>query len=362
MSFNGATALVKIIKLAPDANHLNNRVDAGYFDLFVSNDNSTYTPVPRAGYTCQKSNGVVTITFNTPLPAKYLKLHVWFDDRTEVCDPDASKVQFINQVAQMLQVYLESNSETEQYQYDGDGNRTLTTVTLVNAVTNPSLYYANSDRLLTDGNYAFAYDNSGNLIQKGNTYTISGNQVTFTTSGTGVVYWEYTYDLLNRLIQVTENGTIVAAYGYDPSGLREVKRVYSGGNQTDTIHYIFEGTEPILEQKISDGSVHSYVYALGKYLARVDGEIGDSSANVYYFLTDYQGSIKAVTDQTGAIVFNADYTPFGTQFGQNGSFVDEHGFTGKEYDPDIGLYYFNARWYDPEIGQVYLGRSGGRSQ
>ena len=158
---------------------------------------------------------------------------------------------------------------------------------------------------------------------------------------------------MNRLIQVTENGTIVAAYGYDPTGLREVKRVYSGGNQTDTIHYIFEGTEPILEQKISDGSVHSYVYALGKYLARVDGEIGDSNANVYYFLTDCQGSIKAVTDQTGAIVFNADYTPFGTQVGQggNGSFDEEHGFTGKEYDPDIGLYYFNARWYDPEIGR-----------
>ena len=33
------------------------------------------------------------------------------------------------------------------------------------------------------------------------------------------------------------------------------------------------------------------------------------------------------------------------------SFDDEHGFTGKEYDPDIGLYYFNARWYDPEIGR-----------
>ena len=189
------------------------------------------------------------------------------------------------------------------------------------------------------------------MIQKGNTYTISGNQVTFTTTGTGVVYWEYTYDLLNRLIQVTENGTIVAAYGYDPTGLRVIKRVYSGGSQTDTIHYIFEGAEPILEQKMSDGSVHSYVYAMGKYLARVDGAIGDSTANVYYFLTDYQGSIKAVTDQTGAIVFNADYLPFGTQFGQNGSFADPHGFTGKEYDPDIGLYYFNARWYDPETGR-----------
>ncbi|TCL53539.1 RHS repeat-associated protein, partial [Hydrogenispora ethanolica] len=27
------------------------------------------------------------------------------------------------------------------------------------------------------------------------------------------------------------------------------------------------------------------------------------------------------------------------------------GFTGKEYDPDTGLYYFNARWYDSELGR-----------
>ncbi|HEY8401847.1 MAG TPA: RHS repeat-associated core domain-containing protein, partial [Cytophagaceae bacterium] len=32
-------------------------------------------------------------------------------------------------------------------------------------------------------------------------------------------------------------------------------------------------------------------------------------------------------------------------------FEELHGFTGKEYDPDIGLYYFNARWYDPDLGR-----------
>ena len=160
------------------------------------------------------------------------------------------------------------------------------------------------------------------------------------------------------MIQVTENGTIVAAYGYDPSGLREIKRVYSGGSQTDTIHYIFEGAEPILEQKMSDGSVHSYVYALGKYLARVDGEIGDASANVYYFLTDCQGSIKAVTDQTGAIVFNADYTPFGTQFGQNGmvASLTSMDLPGRNMTRILDLL-LQCQMVRPRSG-VYLGRSG----
>lgn len=26
-------------------------------------------------------------------------------------------------------------------------------------------------------------------------------------------------------------------------------------------------------------------------------------------------------------------------------------YTGKEIDPDTGLYYFNARWYDPDLGR-----------
>jgi RHS repeat-associated protein len=44
---------------------------------------------------------------------------------------------------------------------------------------------------------------------------------------------------------------------------------------------------------------------------------------------------------------------FGTQYGKevDGDFDEEHGFTGKEYDPDTGLYYYNARWYDADLGR-----------
>ena len=95
---------------------------------------------------------------------------------------------------------------------------------------------------------------------------------------------DYTYDLLNRLISAAKNDTIVSEYGYDPTGLRVWKKTTS-----KTIHYIFEGTEPILEKRIVNGetALRSYVYALGKTLARVDGAIGDTSAPVYYYQTDH---------------------------------------------------------------------------
>ena len=119
----------------------------------------------------------------------------------------------------------------------------------------------------------------------------------------------------------------------------------------ETTHYVFQGMEPIFEKKISTGKTKSYVYALGKYLARVDGVIGDPEAQKYFYHTDHAGSIRVITDQAGEVVNKSDYFAFGTQFAKDGEFEELHGFTGKEYDPDIGLYYFNARWYDPDLAR-----------
>ena len=70
----------------------------------------------------------------------------------------------------------------------------------------------------------------------------------------------------------------------------------------------------LFEKKISSGKFKSYIYALGKHLARVDGVIGDSAAKVYYYHTDHLGSVRAITEQSGKVVFNADYFAFGTKF------------------------------------------------
>jgi RHS repeat-associated protein len=83
--------------------------------------------------------------------------------------------------------------------------------------------------------------------------------------------------------------------------------------------------------------------------------IGDTQAKKYWYHTDQVGSVKAVTNQAGAVVWNADYLPFGQQYVKSKldeSFEeDDLGFTGKGYDSDIGLSYFNARWYDADMGR-----------
>ena len=76
-----------------------------------------------------------------------------------------------------------------------------------------------------------------------------------------------------------------------------------------------------------------------------------TNAKVYYYHTDQVGTVRAITDQSGKVIFSADYFAFGAKFVSNGDFDETHGFTGKEYDSDTGLYYYNARWYDPDLGR-----------
>ncbi len=346
IDFGAVVSSVKKVELVPDKNYSTHRINENTIGLYVSNDNMNYTLIPRSSWVYQKDKqGVVTLTVKQKIATRYLKLHVKYDERNRNFEP-VNKATFLNEIARMLRVYQEAAVRTEEYQYDSAGNRSLSRVTLVQTAQFASAYYTNTDRLKTDGRYAFAYDNAGNMVKKGNAYTINGDTVTFATNGEGVEYWEYRYDLLDRLIRVTKNGTIVSEYGYDPEGLRVVKKANGA-----TTHYVFQGTEPIFEKKIGTGKAKSYVYALGKYLARVDGAIGAPAAKQYYYHTDQIGSIRVITDQAGNVVFNADYLAFGARLANAGDFEELHGFTGKEYDPDIGLYYYNARWYDPDLGR-----------
>ncbi len=130
------------------------------------------------------------------------------------------------------------------------------------------------------------------------------------------------------------------------------------GSFSEKTHYIFQGTEPIFEKRIKAGQtdkIRSYVYAGMKLIARVDGVIGSTTAKKYWYHTDHLGSVKAVTKEDGTLAWKADYFAFGQQYGKekiDTTFEeDDLGFTGKGFDADIGLYYFNARWYDADTGR-----------
>jgi RHS repeat-associated protein len=71
---------------------------------------------------------------------------------------------------------------------------------------------------------------------------------------------------------------------------------------------------------------------------------------VEYYHLDAIGNVRAVTNQSGAIVERHDYLPFGEEYNPQGG-TQSRRFTGKERDSETGLDYFGARYYGPKIGR-----------
>ncbi len=77
---------------------------------------------------------------------------------------------------------------------------------------------------------------------------------------------------------------------------------------------------------------------------------------VEYYHLDALGTVRAVTDQAGAVVERHDYLPYGEEWcGTAVCSSPTQGqplrFTGKERDAETGLDYFGARYYGSKIGR-----------
>lgn len=292
------------------------------------------------------AQGRITIKFVPLLRTVELKIHCNYDD-LDIFQLPVDRAEFMNSPEKLVTVYQKFASRTESYEYDAMGNRTVERILLRKEYGYTYTYYPNSNRLQSkekqDGTERvdYAYDENGNLISK------------VVTKGEKVDRWEYAYDLFNRLEQVKKNGEVVSSYIYDPNGFR-VEKVGSKGK----IHYVpLLNGEVGYRKEFATNAEYSFIYVGIQHLARVNGVIGGSGKKFYYH-NDHLGSALAVTDEKGNKVVERDFTPFGERINTDvyddeprDMDEDESGFTGKDWDVDAELYYYNARWYDPTIGR-----------
>jgi RHS repeat-associated protein len=78
------------------------------------------------------------------------------------------------------------------------------------------------------------------------------------------------------------------------------------------------------------------------------------SEQIYYYHNDHLGTPRVLTDSTGAVVWDVDYTPFGeiANYVTNTLPVDQpFRFPGQYNDSMTGLYYNWNRYYMPETGR-----------
>jgi RHS repeat-associated protein len=134
-------------------------------------------------------------------------------------------------------------------------------------------------------------------------------------------------------------------YKYDSLGRRYSKSV-DGAITT----FLNDGVEEIADYDASGNIMRRYVNGPGvdERLAYYEYNTGGTQTAKQYSHVDWQGSVIAATDSTGAIVDTNEYDSFGNPSNGLGN---PFKYTGRRWDDETGLYYYRARYYHPTLGR-----------
>jgi RHS repeat-associated protein len=90
---------------------------------------------------------------------------------------------------------------------------------------------------------------------------------------------------------------------------------------------------------------------------------GAGASNLVYIHADHLGSPQKMTDGTQALVWDAQFDPFGEEVSISGAATHPTRFPGQYADPETGFSYNYFRDYDPTIGRYVqsdpIGLEGG---
>ncbi|HUN24148.1 MAG TPA: RHS repeat-associated core domain-containing protein [Anaerolineales bacterium] len=141
------------------------------------------------------------------------------------------------------------------------------------------------------------------------------------------------YNAENKLTTVQEGGATIASFVYDGAGSRVLGTVNG-----ETIAYV--GAH--YEVNVTSGAVTKYY----------GGNALKKNGNLQYLFKDHLGSVVGSLDaNSGVIESQRSYKPFGDDLLMRGTIPTTLGYTGQRQEPELGLYFYNARWYDPHLGR-----------
>ena len=151
-------------------------------------------------------------------------------------------------------------------------------------------------------------------------------------------------------MEVKKNGASIAQFVYDGDG-RQVKATMSGATTLYAgAHYEVKGNE-----------ITKYYFAGASRIA-MRRYITPQTITLNYFISDHLGSTSLLTNDTGALVSEVRYKPWGEvrYTKDNAALPTRYTYTGqRSYMSDpatglgsagFGLMFYNARWFDPQLG------------
>ncbi len=229
---------------------------------------------------------------------------------------------------------------TATYSYDANGNR-----------TNAGYATDTGNRTINDGVWTYTYDAEGNVIKK--------------SKGAFDETWEYDYDHRNQLtgaaFSATDGGSVTTqvTYVYDALGNR-IERSAWDGTSTTVERYAYDGWDTAKPSPIGNEQFDVFIDLDGtndltmrrlhgpgfdEVIARID-----DSGVVNWYLSDKQGSVRVILDNSASITNTITYDAFGEI--TSGVLDDRYGYAGYEWDSITSLYSLGngTREYDPATG------------
>ncbi|MFH7012563.1 RHS repeat-associated core domain-containing protein [Flavobacterium sp. FlaQc-52] len=169
------------------------------------------------------------------------------------------------------------------------------------------------------------------------------------------------YNTFKSPVQIEETGVDKISFTYNDGNDRS--SMFYGGLQTDKLlrtyrkHYSADGTMEIKQNTVT-GALEFVTYIGGDgYSAPVVLKSDGTAQNYLYLHRDYQGTILAISDNTGVLVEKRLFDAWGAlvkvQDGAGnvlaGLTVLDRGYTGHEHLQSVGIIHMNGRLYDPKL-------------
>jgi large repetitive protein len=193
--------------------------------------------------------------------------------------------------------------------------------------------------------YSYTYDAAGDEIEK--------------SLGANADTWWYTYNAQGQMTSVTERAaasptaTLIysATYTYDVYGQAIQQSVWTASAGTVVTRFANDGNNNgEVWADLTSGNALSVRYVRPEGTNALGARIS-SSGTVAWYLTDFQGSVMALTDNSGVVQNQNTYDAFGNIVNQtNASFGDRFLYAGEPTNIIARLSDNDARWYNTATG------------
>ena len=188
----------------------------------------------------------------------------------------------------------------------------------------------------------YAYDSNGNL-----------------TSGDGRTLSYTSFDKPHTITKGTDQ-TVQFAYDGERARYKRSVTTGTGTNAVTTTTYYVGNVEI---RNVTGGKQYTR-YVEGHAIVKLTrNDTSRTAISTDYLITDHLGSIDAIADSSGALLYDLSFDAWGRRRAADSTFaiintpatalatLTPRGFTGHEMLDTVGLIHMNGRVYDPRLGR-----------